>query len=362
MNKLYSIITGSGSYIPEKVIDNKDFLKSSFFDSFGEKIKKENDEIINKFQEITDIKERRYVNDNLVTSDIGCFAAKDALESSNTDKECLDYIIVAHNFGDIKHNTTKIDIVPSLASRVKAKLGIQNPFTVAYDLPFGCPGWLQAVIQADYYLKSGDAKKVLVIGAETLSRISDPHDIDSMIYSDGAGAVIMEAIESEEPIGVLGHKTRSDAIEHSQLLKMGDSFYQENGTEDKLFLKMNGRKLYEYALNTVPDLVKDCIDTVGLSIENVKKVLIHQANAKMDDAILFRLFKLFSIKRVDIPKFVMPMTISELGNNSVATLPILFDLIIKGKMENHSINSGDSFVFASVGAGMNVNAVVYKMH
>ncbi len=359
---LYSIITGSGSFIPEKVIKNRDFLKHSFFDSLGEKLKKANEVIISKFQEITDIKERRYIDDNMVTSDLGYHAAIDALESSKTDRETLDYIIVAHNFGDVKHKTTKVDIVPSLAARVKAKLGIKNPFTVAYDLPFGCPGWLQAVIQADYYLKSGDAKKVMVIGAETLSRISDPHDVDSMIYSDGAGAVIMEAKESEEPVGVLGHKTRSDAIEGARLLKMGDSYNAENGTADQLFLKMNGRKLYEYALSTVPDLVKECIDKVGVGIENIKKVLIHQANAKMDDAILFRLFNLFNVKRIDIPKNIMPMTISELGNNSVATVPILFDLIVKGKMEGHSLKPGDNFVFASVGAGMNVNAVVYKMH
>ena len=106
--------------------------------------------------------------------------------------------------------------MPSLAARIKYKLGIKNPETIAYDLPFGCPGWLQAVIQADYYIKSGDAQKVLVIGTETLSRISDPHDIDSMIYSDGAGAVIVEGSHSDEPVGILTHKTRSDTADHAR--------------------------------------------------------------------------------------------------------------------------------------------------
>src|SRR5690606_2262471 len=106
---------------------------------------------------------------------------------ANIDKETLDYIIVAHNFGDILKNNQKSDMVPTLAARVKHKLQIKNPYTVAYDLPFGCPGWLQGLIQADYYLKSGDAKRILIIGAETLSRISDPHDIDSMIFSDEIG-------------------------------------------------------------------------------------------------------------------------------------------------------------------------------
>lgn len=358
--KLYSIITGSGKYIPTKVVKNEDFLNATFFTNAGEKVEKPTEEIIKKFQEITDINERRYVTDDLMASDIGYFAAKDAIESSNTDKETLDYIIVAHNFGDVKHGTTNTDIVPSLASRIKAKLGIENPFTVVYDLPFGCPGWLQGLIQADYYLKSGDVKKILVIGCETISRVSDKYDIDSMIYSDGAGAVILESKESDEPIGILAHKTRSDVTPYSALLTMGES-YNPEVEKNGLYLKMNGRKLYEYAISTVPQLVKDCIDKVDLPLESIKKILIHQANAKLDDAILNRFFRLYGIKPKDIPEGIMPMTISELGNNSVATVPILFDLIVKGEMKDQHLESGDSFIFASVGAGMNVNAVVYKM-
>jgi len=342
------------------VVKNEDFLNNTFYTNGGDKVEKSNEEIIKKFQEITDIEERRYVTDDLVASDIGYFAALDALESSNTDKESLDYIIVAHNFGDVKNGGTKVDICPSLAARIKAKLEIKNPFTVAYDLPFGCPGWLQGVIQADYYLKSGDAKKILVIGSETLSRVYDKYDIDSMIYSDGAGAVILESIESSEPVGILTHKTRSDAVQYSELLRMGGSYNPlMNGSD--LVLKMNGRKLYEYALSTVPQLVKDCVDKIELPLDSIKKLLIHQANAKMDDAILNRFFRLYGIKPKDIPENFMPMTISELGNNSVATVPILYDLLTKGEMENHHLASGDHFIFASVGAGMNVNAVIYKM-
>ena len=355
---IYSIITGSGSYIPTKIVKNEKFLKNIFFNASGEKIAKENDEIISKFHQITEIEERRYVEDKYVASDIAFFAAEAAISSANIDKETLDYIIVAHNFGDVLKTNKRSDLVPGLSSRVKYKLGIENPYTIAYDVPFGCPGWLQALIQADYYIKSGDAKKILVIGAETLSRISDPHDIDSMIYSDGAGAAIVEAVNSETPVGVLAHLTRSDTIDHAHLLRMAKS-YNPEFPDETLFLKMNGRKLYEYALNTVPQLVKDCIDKAGLSITDIKKVLIHQANAKMDDAILARIFKLYGIN--EIPAFVMPMTIAKLGNNSVATLPILYDLLIKGKLENHVLTKGDYYVFASVGAGMNVNAAVYRM-
>jgi len=355
---IYSIITGSGSYIPTKIISNADFLEHEFYDAAGQKIVHSNSEIIEKFRQITEIEERRYIEDEYVTSDIGYLAALDAINSTQSDKESFDYIIVAHNFGDVRFDNYKVDIMPTLASRIKQKLGIRNPDTVAYDLPFGCPGWLQALIQADYYIKSGDAKRILVIGAETLSRISDPHDRDSMIYSDGAGAVIVEALESKFPVGILTHKTRTDAVDHAWLLNMDKSYNPKVG-KDELFLKMNGRKLYEYAITTVPQLVKDTIDKAGLLIGNIKKVLIHQANAKMDDIMLARLFRLFGEKI--IPEHIMPMTISKLGNNSVATLPILYDLIMKGKLENHQIQSGDHFVFASVGAGMNVNAVIYKM-
>lgn len=357
-NAIYSIITGSGRYIPERVFKNEDFLHHEFFNSSGEKIIKTNKEIIDKFKQITEIEERRYVDDKYVTSDIGFFAARDAIKAAGIDQESLDYIIVAHNFGDVKKNNLKSDLVPSLAARIKFKLGIENPFTVAYDLPFGCPGWLQGIIQSDYYLKSGDAQKVLVIGAETLSRVSDPHDIDSMLYSDGAGAIIMEAIKSKTPVGIIHHITRSDTLIHANLLRMEKSYNPEFGG-DEIFLKMNGRKLYEYALNTVPQVVKDCIDKAEIPITAIKKVLIHQANAKMDDAILLRLFKLYGID--NIPGNIMPMTIAKLGNNSVATIPILFDLLVKREIADHELSSGDFCVFASVGAGMNVNAMVYRM-
>lgn len=337
---------------------NDDFNSSEFYESNGTKIDKPNQEITNKFQEITTIAERRYVTDDLVTSDIAFFAAQKALESSKIDKETLDYIIVAHNFGDVKVDNKSVDIVPTLAARVKHKLEIINPETVAYDLPFGCPGWLQAVIQANYYIKSGDAKRILVVGADTLSRISDPHDRDSLIYADGAGAVVLEAKESDFPTGILAHKTRSDTHVFSKMLFMDKSFNPDIEKKDDLFLKMNGRKLYQYALTTVPQAIKDCLDKSNIDIKEVNKLLIHQANGKMDDAILLRLYKLYNIK--EPPKGVMPMTIDWLGNSSVATVPTLLDLIMKGELKEQQINKGDTIVFASVGAGMNINAVVYK--
>ena len=356
---IYSVITGTGSYIPSKLVKNEHFLANEFYESDGRKIEKQSREIIDKFLEITTIAERHYISDHKVTSDIAYFAAVEAIKSAGIDKEELDYIIVAHNFGDVKKDNNRSDFVPSLAARVKHKLEIINPGTVAYDITFGCPGWLQAVIQADYFIKSGDAKNILVIGAEALSRISDPHDRDSMLYADGAGAVVMEAKTSGTPVGILAHKTRSDTFLHSKMLHMDKSFNPDIKNKNELFLKMNGRKLYQYALETVPQAIKDCLDKSNTQLSEISKVLIHQANGKMDDAILKRLYALYNV--VDLPENIMPMTVSFLGNTSVATLPTLFDLILKDKLEPHKINKGDKLVFASVGAGMNINALIYKM-
>jgi len=357
-NNIHPIITGSGRYIPAKIKKNEDFLENDFYDASINLIDKTNEEIIQKFMEITGIKERRYLTEEQVNSDIGFLASRNAIENAKINKEELDYIIVAHNFGDVKDDNRQSDIMPSIASRVKRKLEIKNPYTVAYDIIFGCPGWIQAMIQANYYIKSGDAKKVLVVGSDALSRLSDPYDRDGMIYSDGAGAVIVEAKETEEPVGILAHKTRSDAIEEVYYMWMGESFHPGE-KEKNLYLKMNGRKVFEYAMKHVPQLVKDTLEKAEVSIESIKRVLIHQANEKMDQGMLQRLFKLYGIK--DIPKNIMPMTISELGNNSVGTVPIIYDLLMEGHFENNPPNSGDHLLFISVGAGMNINCIVYKV-
>jgi len=353
---LYSVITGTGSYIPENIISGDSFLNSVFYDN-GTLIDKDINEIIKKFSEITEINERRYVDDNIVNSDIAAIAAQNAIADAGVAKEHIDHIILCHNFGDIDHGSNRTTMIPALAAKVKATLGIENPDCVAYDLIFGCPGWVQGVIQADYLLKSGDAKCVMVIGSETLSRIIDPHDRDSMIFSDGAAAVIFEAKESQDPVGIIAHKSQTFATTYGNLLSMGKS-YNPNELSGNSYLKMNGRKLYEFAVINVPQVVKKAIDKSGIAIQDIKTVFIHQANGKMDHAIMKRLFKLYDLDRV--PENLVPMTISWLGNSSVATIPTLIDLVRKDKVEGYQVVKGEYAVFASVGAGMHINAVVYR--
>jgi 3-oxoacyl-[acyl-carrier-protein] synthase-3 len=349
-----SIITGTGSHIPSVKVPNRQFLENDFYGADGTKITKPTADIVDKLQEITCIRERRYVTDNLTVSDISFMAAEPALDG--IDRESLDYIIVAQNFGDLRSDNPISEMVPTIAARVKHKLRIKNPYTVAYDIPFGCPGWLHGMTIADYYIKSGDAQRVLVIGAETLSRVIDPHDVDGMIYSDGAGAALVESTDKD--CGILSHVTRSDTYDKAFLLGVGKSYNpsQEGG---ELYIKMQGHEIYKYAVRTVPEVVKQSLDKAGLSLTDVKKVLVHQANQKMDEAILARLFKLYRIE--NIPEHIMPMTISWLGNSSVATLPTMLDLLQRGNLGNHKLHSGDIVGVASVGAGMNVNSMVYKM-
>ncbi|HEX2833145.1 MAG TPA: ketoacyl-ACP synthase III [Thermoanaerobaculia bacterium] len=352
-----SIISATGSYIPPVRVPNEALLDREFLGSDGRPLGKTNPEILAQFETITGIRERRYVPDELCTSDIAYEAAHAALTSSGIDPESLDTIIVAHNFGDVRRGG-RSDLVPALAARVKARLQIRTPRTVAFDLVFGCPGWLQGMIVGDSMLKAGAAKKVMVIGADTLSRISDPHDRDSLIYADGAGATILEAREDvENDAGVLSHIARSDTLEHSSMLSMGPSYNEEVFLE-ALFLKMEGRKLYRYALQNVAGSMKRCLDDAGIPLREVRKILLHQANGKMDDAILH---ELYTLDGTTPPDGVMPMTISWLGNSSVATVPTLLDLIVKNHLEGHTLASGDLVLFASVGAGMHINAMLYRM-
>ncbi|MFK2821199.1 ketoacyl-ACP synthase III [Flavobacteriaceae sp. LMIT009] len=347
-------ITGTGTYIPDNIEKNEDFHQHTFLNTDGSTINNPNEVIVEKFKAITGIVERRYAEDHLTSSDIGSIAAERAIANANIDPETIDYIIVAHNFGDVKSNTIQSDILPCLASRIKHNLRIKNPKCVAYDILFGCPGWVEGVIQAQAFIKARMAKRCLVIGTETLSRVVDKHDRDSMIYSDGAGASIVEA--SDEEGGILAHETASFTYDEAYYLFFGNSNNQDL-CRDTRYIKMHGRKIYEFALNNVPAAMKACLDNSGIDISEVKKVLIHQANEKMDEAIIKRFYRLYKTKE---PEGIMPMSIHKLGNSSVATVPTLFDLIRNNKLENHSINKGDVIIFASVGAGMHINAIVYK--
>lgn len=352
------IISGVGSCIPENIVKNEAFLNAEFYQENGEPFPDSNDVIIRKFEKITGIKERRYADPGQRASDLGAVAARRALTNGNVAAEDLDYIIFAHNFGDMQKDDNRIDMMPSLAARVKNQLEITNPGTTCYDVIFGCPGWVQGAIQATQMIRCGDARRVMVIGGETLSQSVDPHDRDSMIFADGAGAAIFEATDQNKG-GYISQCSRTDASEELCYLAMGPSNNEDLNDHGGKYIKMKGRKIYEYALTHVADAIKCAIERAGLGLKDIKKVLIHQANEKMDEAILHKLFKLYG--EMGDSNALMPMTIQTLGNSSVATIPTMLDLILRGELEGHELTSGDNVIFASVGAGMHINAMVYQM-
>jgi len=352
------IITGTGRYIPEVIVGDQDFLKSTFYNADGSRITLDSKEIISKLTTITGIEQRRYAHEEQRTSDLAFFAAQRAIADADIDPETLDGIIVAQNYGDMASGQNQVDQVPCLAARVKHKLKIKNSRCMAFDVLYGCPGWIQGVIVAQQFLQSGYAKRFLVIGSEILSRVSDPHDRDSMIYADGAAASIIENIPDMPGAGILSVASLSFTREEIHFIHNAPSFNKAHAPETK-YIKMAGRKIYEFALNHVPKAMKNCMDEAGLDIKDLSKIFIHQANEKMDEAILERFYKLYGI--TDIPQDIMPMSIHKLGNSSVATVPTLYDLVRKGELGEHQIKPGDIILFASVGAGMNINAIAYKV-
>ncbi|WP_185864394.1 3-oxoacyl-ACP synthase III family protein [Blattabacterium cuenoti] len=358
-----SIITGTGHYLPKKVIRNNYFLKHEFFDKKG-KINKSNEEIIRKFQDITEIEERRYIDKGLLNSDIATIAANRALLNSKIYKEKIDYVISAHNYGDIHSLSLQSDFMPSISARVKNKLKIKNRKCKPYDMIFGCTGWIEGMILADQLLQSKYAKNILITSSETLSKVIDPHDRNAMIFSDGAGAVILSAIEknNDKNSGIIYYDSQCDNNEEFYYLTNGPSL-NPSYKKSLINIRMNGRRIYEYALTRVPNMLKNILDKAEIHLNDLKKIIIHQANAKMDYAILDRLLKLYdyttSLNKELLSK-IMPMTIQKFGNSSVATVPTLLDLILKGKMPPHEINPGDTILMASLGAGMNINGMIYR--
>ncbi len=358
MTSLYHThILGTGSFLPDLRVTNDFFLKNEFLYPSGQGQAKTNEQIVNKFEEITGIQERPY-SEGLNNSDLSLIAAKRAIADSGIDQETLDYIILAHNFGNVNVQDNYYDMVPNLASRVKGGLGIQNPTCIAYDILFGCPGWLQAIIQADAFIKTGMAKRVLVIGADTVAKVVEPHDIDSMLFSDGAGAVVLEGRESGQPSGILAHKAISICGEELEYLKMGPSYnkaYERTGS----FLKMDGKKVFRFANEHMPKLISDCLRENGLDLRDVKYFLFHQANEKMLKLIVEKLLGMWG--HPDGSDFNIPFNIHKTGNNSVATIPVLLDDLLHNRMPDFQTpQKDDLIIFASVGAGMHVNCMIYK--
>lgn len=317
---------------------------------------KDTKEITAKLQQISGIRERRYATPDEDSVSIAVEAGKKALASAKLDGEELDGIIIAHNAGNMVHGSVKPHTIPNMASLIKSQLGIRNHHCIAYDVIFGCPGWLEAMTQAHRRIALGEAKNLLVIGVEVLSRYVDQHDLDTMLFGDGAGAAVLQAQANKGPKGIIAYQSYSHCNKEVDFLKMGKSYKPD--APASLFMKMEGKQVYRYAVTHVPELVNNCLKKAGIPIEKVDHFLFHQANEKMIIAMAEKLFKMNDIAG-DIDALV-PMSVQFLGNSSVATIPTLMDLIHQQKIPNHSIKEGDLIVMAAVGAGMHANCMIYQ--
>ena len=221
-----TLIIGSGCYIPENVIEGSHFKDSIFYDDNNQLIEKPTEEIIQKFVDITEIERRRYLSSEDFNSDLGVRASLEAIKDAGIDKEEIDYIIYATNFGEVDTDGIP-NFMPSLSARLKNKLNIKNRSCINYDMIFGCPGWVESLILADTLIKARRATTILVVGGETLSRVTDEFDRNKMIFADGAGAVVVRATE-ESGIGVLADNTLCDNGEEICYLANGPSLNPES--------------------------------------------------------------------------------------------------------------------------------------
>ncbi len=348
-------LSGTGSALPERTIPNSYFEDHTFYDKEGHVLPKPTPEVIAKLEVITGIKERRYIPEDVDSVPLMVEACQAAIADAGIDKNDIGGIIVAHNAGNMVPDREGFHPVPNLAANLKHGLEITNHEMFAYDILFGCPGWIQGLIQAHQAIIAGDTNHVLVVGLEVASRMLDPHDVDSMIFADGCGAAIVSAIDQKGK-GILAYQTFSHA--EGDLLNIYIDRSNNPDLPGDLTVKMNGREVYRYATTYLPQVIKAALDKAGKTIEEVDMFLFHQANEKMLHAIAHNIARMSGQDLSFEGK--IPMTIHKLGNTSVATVPTMLDMIRNHKLEGYQIKEGDLVVMASVGAGMHCNALIYR--
>jgi len=353
-----TVIKGMGSALPAKVVTNDAFLKYQFYDEKGQLNPKNGAEIVAKLETITGIRERRYVPEGQDSVPLMTEAAKNAIFDAGLDKNQIQGIIVAHNAGNMLIGEKGFHTVPNLAAHLKHTLEITNYECFAYDILFGCPGWIQGLIQAHQAIQNGDAEHILVVGLEIASRLLDPHDLNSMIFADGCGAcIVSKSTNSTENKGIISYATFSHAQNDLMSIHLGKSNLAT--TAGSCYAKMDGREVYKYATTWLPIVIKKALDKANVSISEVDMFLFHQANEKMLAAIANNLADLCEVNIATFENKI-PMTIQFLGNTSVATIPTMMDLILKKQLSPFTIKEGNVLVMASVGAGMHCNALIYK--
>lgn len=324
MSQFQSIIRSVGGYLPEKKLTNDDLSK--MVDTTDDWIK-----------ERTGIRSRHIAAEGEVTSDLAIIAAKQALERAEMDPQEIDLIILA--------TSTPNQTFPATAVTIQAELGITHG--AAFDMQAVCSGFVFALTTADQYIKSGQAKNILVVGAETFSRILDWEDRTTcVLFGDGAGAVILSSEEvngDKSQRGILTSRIRSDG-------RYRDKLYVDGGpssTRTTGHLRMNGREVFRHAVTNISDVIEETLEEANLTISDIDWFVPHQANERI---------LLGTAKKIGLPFEKVVMTVAEHGNTSAASIP----LALNHGVENGMIKKGDMVLLEAMGGGFTWGAVLVR--
>jgi len=315
---IYSKIIGTGSYLPEKILNNRDLEK--MFETTDEWITTR-----------TGIKERHIVSAHQFTSDLAVEAAKKAIEASGINANKIDLIIVA--------TTTPDKIFPSTACIVQTKLGLS--LCPAFDIQAVCSGFVYSLSVADNFIKTGAAKCVLVIGAETMSRITDYSDrSNAILWGDGAGAIILES--SDQP-GILSTHIHADGS-YEKLLHVPSGVSHQKG---KATIEMQGNQVFKIAVNTLDSIVDETLEMNHLEKSDIDWLVPHQANIRILEA---------TAKKLNMSMDRVIVTIDRHGNTSAASIPLALDTAIR----EHKIKRGETLLMEAFGGGFTWGSALIK--
>jgi 3-oxoacyl-[acyl-carrier-protein] synthase-3 len=327
MKNIYVGISGVGSYVPEKKVTNHDLSK----------IVDTSDEwIVGR----TGIEERRIASDNMATSDLGTLAAKKALEDARVKPEDIDLIIVA--------TVTADHAFPSTACIIQKNLGAMK--AAAFDINVGCSGFVYGLSIGENFIKSGTYEKVLIIGAETLSRVVDWEDRNTcVLFGDGAGACVLE--KCEEGSGILSSELGSDGT-NGQVLSQpagGSRLPASIETlEDRLhYIKMDGKEVFKFAVRVMEKASMNALEKADLNLDDLDFLVPHQANMRIIDA---------AAKKLKLEKNRICVNLNKYGNMSSASIPIALDEAVK----DNRIKNGDNILLVAFGAGLTWASMTIK--
>jgi 3-oxoacyl-[acyl-carrier-protein] synthase-3 len=324
----HAVITGHGSFAPEKKLTNEELAK--MIDTSDEWI-----------TDRTGIKIRHITTDNESTAFLATEAAKKALAEANLDAGELDLIIVA--------TITPEMVFPSTASFVQRSLQAKKAWV--FDLAAACSGFVYGLSIVQQFIESGRIKNALVIGAETLSKITNWSDRTSCIlFGDGSGAVVLERSEDERK-GIIYSTMSSDGDcwEALNCQAYGSRHPADKKLDDpkKIYMEIKGREVYQQAVRRIIEAVTDCLEHCGLSIDDISMVISHQMNARIIES---------AAKRLKLPAEKVFLNIAEYGNTSAASVPIAFDECVRAGR----IKRGDIVIFVAFGAGLTWGANVIE--